>query len=301
MRSLWLLVVVVGLVAAGCGHPPSRVVLEPDERVIGRARDGKRVRLLTTSRRLVTVQLSDLSATSQTVVGLDHDDAPWGLAVSSNGRWWTLAGTSHVAEIGERGRVVNRLAIDGSYVGLFSIGDTILLQPATPAPGEPVLQGLNLETMGQWNTGSLRSSSFDTRAETLAFNLVACGSGSAAELPCWFSHGLRIDRVASRGKGRQLVLSGIGLAADARQGWERLETPGPIIDAYIDRIGRLWVLVRRPTRTGGEAVVLARYSHDDQLDAVVEASSQARLILDVRDSDCVLLVGGGQFSRINIP
>ena len=155
--------------------------------------------------------------------------------------------------------------------------------------------------MGRWNTSSLRSSSFDTRAETLAFNLVACGSGFAAELPCWFSHGLRVDRVASTGRGRQQVLSGIGLALDAGQGLERLETPGPIIDAHIDRTGRLWVLLRRPTRTGREEVVLARYSRDDQLDAVVETSSQARLILDVRDFDCVLLAGGGQFSRINIP
>ena len=300
MRRVWLLVVVIALVAAGCGHPPSRVVLEPNERVIGRARDGKRVRLLTTSGRLVTVQLSDLSTASETVVWLERDEAPWGLAVSSDGRWWTLAGTSHAAEIGERGRVASRLALEGSYVGLFSVGDTILIQPATPAPGEPVLQGLNLETLGRWNTGSLRSSSFDTRAETLAFNLVACGSGSATELPCWFSHGLRIDRVASTGKGRPQVLSG-GLVADAGQGLERLETPGPIIDAHIDRTGRLWVLLRRSIRTGGEEVVLARYSRDDQLDAVVEASVQARLILDVRDSDCVLLVGGGQFSRINIP
>ena len=291
MRSVWLLVVVIGLVAAGCGHPPSRIVFEPDERVIGRARDGKRVRLLTTFGRLVTVQLADLSTASETVVGLERDYALWGLAVLSDGRWWTLAGTSHVAEIDERGRVTNRLALKGRYVGLFSVGDTILIQPATPAPGEPVLQGLNLKTMGRWNTGSLRSSSFDTRSETLAFNLVTCGSGSAAELRCWFSHGLRVDRVASTGQGQQQVLSGIGLAIDVGQGLERLETPGPIIDAHIDRTGRLWVLLWRPTRTGREEMVLARYSRDDHLDAVVETSSQARLILDVRDSDCVLLVG----------
>ena len=213
------------------------------------------------------------------------------------------AGASTLAEIDERAQVADRLPLQGSYVGLFSVGDTILIQPATPAPGEPVLQGLNLETMGRWNTGSLHSSSFDTRAETLAFNLVACGSGNAIELPCWFSHGLRVDRVSTR-EGRQQVLSGIGLAADIGEGLDRLETPGPIVDAHIDATGRLWVLLRRPTRTGnGEGVemVVARYAADGELEATVAASSQSRLILDVRGADCVLMVGAGQFLRLNIP
>ena len=70
--------------------------------------------------------------------------------------------------------------------------------------------------------------------------------------------------------------------------------------------GRLWVLLRRPTRTGTEyeeevEVVVARYSRDDELTAVVVVPSQSRLILDVRDADCVLLVGAGQFLRVNIP
>ena len=304
MRSVWLLVVAIGLGATACGHPPTRVVLEPDERVIGRARDGTRVRLLTTSGRLFTVQLSDLSTATETVVGLQRDDSPWGLAVSSDGRLWTLVSTSHLAEIGERGVVANRLSLEGSYVGLFSVGETILIQRATPATGEPVLQGLNLETMGRWNVGALRSSSFDTRAETLALNLVACGSGYATELPCWFSHGLHVDRVASAGEGRQQVLSGIGLAADTGRGLERLERPGPIVDSHIDAAGRLWVLLRRPTRTGNEdevEMVVARYSGNDELDAVVTAPGQSRLIFDGRDSECLLLVGAGQFSTVNIP
>ena len=300
MRSVWWLIVAIGLVA-GCGDSPSRVVLEPDERVIGRARDGKRVRLLTTTGRLVTVQLSDYSTFSETVVGLQEDEAPWGLAVSSDGRWWTLAGTAYLAEIGERGRVATRVMLKGSYVGLFSVGGTFVVQPATPAPGAPVLQGLDLETMRRWNISALRASSYDTRAETLAFNLVACESGSATELPCWFSHGLRVGRITSTGRGRQHVLSGLALASDAGQGLEQLETPGPIIDAHIDGADRLWVLLRQPTPAGGEEVVVARYSRVDELEAVVTASPQSRLILDVRDADCVLLVSTGQFLRIIIP
>ena len=183
----------------------------------------------------------------------------------------------------------------------FGLQGEILLQPAALAPGEPVLQRLNLATMGIQNTGSLRAASFDTRAETLAFNLVTCGSGDATELPCWLNHGRRVDRVGWTGDGRQQVLSGIGLPRDGRRGLDGVETLGPIIDAHIDARGRLWVLVRRPTEAAEEESVVTRYSLEDGLEGAVVVSSQSRLIIDVHDSDCVLLAGAGQFITIGIP
>ena len=103
------------------------------------------------------------------------------------------------------------------------------------------------------------------------------------------------------GETRQQFLSGVGLAAEVGQGLERLETPGPIIDAHIDATDRLWVLLRRTTNRGSEDVVMARYSREGALDGVVATSSRSRLILDVRGADCVLLVGAGQFLMINFP
>ena len=79
MRHMRSLVVVVGWLAIGCGGQPPSVLFEPGEKVVGRARDSYRVRLLTTSRRLVTVHLSDLSTTSGALVGFKKEDAPWGL------------------------------------------------------------------------------------------------------------------------------------------------------------------------------------------------------------------------------
>ena len=301
MRQMRSLVVVVGWLAVGCGGQPASVLFEPGEKVVGRARDPYRVRLLTTSRRLVTVHLSDLSTTSNGLVGFKTEDAPWGLAVSDGG-WWTLVGASQLAQMDDDGHLEDRVLLGGSYVGLFGVGEVLFLQPATPALGAAVLQRLNLETMGRENAGALRASSFATRAETLAFNLVACGSTEAAELPCWFNHGLKVDRIGSAGDGRIQVISGIELAPDTRQGLERLETSGPIVDAHVDERGRLWVLLRRSTGPSGdeEESVLARYG-DDELEGVATVPSLSRLIIDVRGDDCVLLVGSGQFSRVGIP
>ena len=219
----------------------------------------------------------------------------------SDGEWWTLVGASQLAQLDDDGHLEGRVQLGGSYVGLFGVGEAILLQPATPAPGAAVLQRLDLETMGRQNAGALRASSFGTRAETLAFNLVACGSTEAAELPCWFNQGRQVDRIGSAGGGRIQVISGIEFTPDTRQGLEGLETSGPIVDAHIDERGRLWVLLRRSTGRGSdeEESVLARFG-DDGLEGVTKVPSLSRLIIDVRDDDCVLLVGSGQFSTVGI-
>ena len=86
---------------------------------------------------------------------------------------------------------------------------------------------------------------------------------------------------AVRNRARSRCRTRIGATRNARTDHRRAHRPHR----------SMWVLLWRPTRTGREEMVLARYSRDDHLDAVVETSNQARLILDVRDSDCVLLVG----------
>ena len=85
MRQVWSLVVLVGLVGVGCQAPHTPVLLEPGEKVIGRARDATRVRLLTTSGRLITVQRSDRSISSGVLHGLTSGETPWGLAVAGAG------------------------------------------------------------------------------------------------------------------------------------------------------------------------------------------------------------------------
>ena len=146
--------------------------------------------------------------------------------------------------------------------------------------------------------GSLRSVQFATRLDTLAQNLVSCGSTRGGELPCWFAQGLDVDRVSTKGDGRQHRLRGVGVRPPDPNAVRLEEMSGPIIDAHIDALGRLWVLVRRSNDQHQPEHVVVRYSALDELQHVLAAPVTSRLIHTARGSDCLLLTGNGQFATI---
>ncbi len=106
-RRLFLMVTVV-LMAVACSEQPSPVLLGPDEMVIGRSLHAGHVRLLTSRRRVITMKLADGVTVAHRLKGLSVDEAVWGLARSADGRLWTLAGTSQLAEI-DQGDIARRL------------------------------------------------------------------------------------------------------------------------------------------------------------------------------------------------
>ena len=179
MRLLLVLIATVMSCADSTG-----VVLGPGEKVVGRTRGDGRVRLLTTKPRLLSVRLSDGSAVSQPISGLEADEAPWGLALTSDGLV-TLVGPATIARLSPEGQVTDRVALQRPQLGLFGLGESVLLQPATLVADEAVLRRVRLPDGRGESVGSLRSSPFETRAETLARNLVGCGSTQVDELPCW--------------------------------------------------------------------------------------------------------------------
>ena len=220
------------------------------------------------------------------------------MATSPDGRLWTLIGTNRLAEIRDDGRIAERVSTKAHYIGLFSVANTVLVQSATPAAGRPALQSLDLKTMLTRPAGSLRSVQFATRLDTLAQNLVSCGSTRGGELPCWFAQGLNVDRVSTKGDGRQHRLRGVGVRPPDPNAVRLEEMSGPIIDAHIDALGRLWVLVRRSNDQHQPEHVVVRYSALDELQHVLAAPVTSRLILTARGSDCLLLTGNGQFATI---
>ena len=99
--------------------------------------------------------------------------------------------------------------MEGRYLGLYGFWETILVQPVTLQAGRPVLKRLRLGEQPTPEIGSLRLVNYSTRSETLVRSLVACGTTSATELPCWFNQTLHIDRIATAGTGRPLELLGL--------------------------------------------------------------------------------------------
>ncbi len=302
MRAMAFCATVVLLVTAvvtGCSRT-THDLLHPGEKVVGRTRDNGRVRLLTTKPRLMSVRLSDGSVVSQPIEGLEPGETPWGLARTSKG-FLTLVGPATVARVDLEGHVTERVALQGPQVNLFGLGETLLLQPATTTADEAVLRRVRLPGGESQSVGSLRSLQYETRAQTLALNLVGCGSTQADELPCWFNQGLTIDRIRRVGDGRMFRVRLSGFEDPrARQGVEGIEDPGPIIDVHIDRNRALWVLLRRPSSVPAR-FVLAKFSDSGELRDSMELAGRPRLILDAEARRCLLLVGTGQFLSVTLP
>ena len=248
----------------------------------------------------MSVRLSEGSVVSQPIEGLASDETPWGLARTSDG-FLTLVGPATVARVDLKGHVTERVALQRPQLNLFGLGETLLLQPATPTADEAVLRRVRLPGGDSQSVGSLRSSQYETRAETLARNLVGCGSTQVDELPCWFNHDLRIDRVPRVGDGRMFRIRLSGFEDwSSRQGVEGIEDPGPIIDVHIDRSRALWVLLRRPASVPAR-FVLARFSDAGELTDSTEVAGRPRLILDAEARRCLLLAGTGQFLSVTMP
>ncbi len=80
---------------------------------------------------------------SQPIEGLASDETPWGLARTSDG-FLTLVGPATVARVDLKGHVTERVALQRPQLNLFGLGETLLLQPATPTADEAVLRRVRL-------------------------------------------------------------------------------------------------------------------------------------------------------------
>ena len=297
MRTIGSLIV-GGLLMLGCAEPPRHLRLLPEERVVGRIRESDRVRLLTTEARLVTFERRSGTITVREIRGLARNEDPWGLAPAGRNRAYTLLDAEVLGEVDDDGQIVRRVRLPQPSVGLFSLGQEVLLQPASVRPGDQLLRRINLSGLDFTTVGTLRADQFDTRSERLTLNLVNCGSTQIDELPCWFNQDARVHRVRLIGSGRIVDLVGVGLAPHASRSLEHLETPGPALDGHIDASGRLWVLVGRSRDRGSWTFVIARYLEGGRLDAVRVVSARPRLILDVAGDECTLLTGTGSLTQV---
>ena len=287
---------VAGL-SVGCGDPNPRTAIDRGEIVVGRARDDGDVWLLTSTARLVRLSLSDHTVVAVTVTGLRPDEEFWGLASTGTGKLLTLIDRSTIATVSRRRHVSGRVAMEGRYLGLYGFRETILVQPVTLQAGRPVLKRLRLGEQPTTEIGSLRLVNYSTRSETLVRSLVACGTTSATELPCWFNQTLRIDRIATAGTGRPLELLGLTSRPLPTPHPDRMDVRGPIIDAHIDRDRMLWVLLRQHIPAGSAGDLLARYTPDGVPMNLQRLEGRARLILDAAEDECLLLGVDGVIRR----
>ena len=296
MRHL-IVFMCLSVLGVACRSGAVSLALDPTEVVVGRARAGDTIWLITNAERLVQLSLLDQSITTHEVTGLRPGQETWGLASSGSGHLWTLVDWSTIAQLTQEGRAELRLPLPTRYLGLYGFGDGVLVQPATVVPQRQVLEWLRPGERVGAPIGSLRLVTFSSRAETLVRNLVGCGSTVTSETPCWFNQDLRVDRIDADGTSRLLELQGVEYLLRPQPDPTRLDQPGPIIDVHIGADHSLWVLLREPI-AGGDGHLLARYAPDGTQSHLRRLDRRVRLILDANNATCRLLAGSGQIHEV---
>ena len=286
--------------SSGATAPVLPLSLTPDEIIVGRAHQPDRVWLLTDTPTLVTIRPRERTASSRQVSGLRSGEQLWGLATDGAGSLWTLGGRSTLVRIGPDAHIRGREPLPGHNLGIFGHGGALMVQTATLDADGALLWRIDSTSGRTEAIDGLRLVRATTRAETLARNLVACGSSENGDLPCWFAYDDKVARISRNGSARWHTLFGIRMANATRPEADQLEESGPIVDAHVDSGGDLWVLVR-DDREPAPGLIAARYTQNGTLVASRRIDGAARLILDVRKDECLLLVGFGGLQEISMP
>jgi hypothetical protein len=284
------------------GRGEALVIVRPDELIIGRTADEGRVWLLTAARSLILVDRRRTSTVRAQLTGIADDEPLWGLGRLSNGSLWTLLGYRSLAELDESGRLLAQVNLERPHVALFGWRGRLILQELSLEPKGPALVSTTPNDTDRRAFGALERHQLATRAETLANQLALCGQSEYDELPCWFSHDLRIHRVHWDGTSRLSVAAGLGLTEKPFDLRSATTPARPVRDAYIDGTGDLWLLTMAPEDgargNASGASQLARYDAQGRLIGVMRLTEPARIILSARSEGVELLSVSGHLRTV---
>ena len=312
--------VIVGLACLGCGTGPEpgsvptagaagpRLAL--DETIVGRTLAGDTVWVLTDAPQLLTVDLTRAHVASRRLPPLEAGGDQWGLGRTVDGGLWTLVGFDTLTALEDdddgdnddgEAESGSMLPLAGRWVGLFGHAWGLVGQEAVLAPGAPLLALLHPRTGASSPLRGLDLIPAATRAETLAANLVYCGTSRTSALPCWRIHDRSITFIEPGHPGRRLEVSrleGPGVDAGVDGRWEA----GPLLDAHVDHAGQLWVLERTAvTDDTGPRTVVTRFPPAGRLSETMAVNRTTRLILGVSGGRCLLLAGTGEILEVEFP
>jgi hypothetical protein len=188
-------------------------------------------------------------------------------------------------------------------LGLYGVGERLVLQPGSLPAGEPVLfAGLpGEESRLPW--GGMKARPFETLATgaAAALNLVACGQTRSTELPCWFPDEPVVFLITTDGTTRRVLLEGLPRAVPETLINARVPQR-PIRDVYVERDGTLWVIstgtpvASAPDLPGGW--LLLRYGRRGELIDRRLLPEPARVILRAEHGRALVLTGAGMVAEV---
>jgi len=265
--------------------------------IVGRAHCSGETWLLTDQPSLTRVSADSLTVSSVPLRGLRDGEKPWGLACLPESALWTLVTPQALARLTSDGRVVERIRLDRPRLGIYTAGERILLQQAPTGIGRSLLAAGppgKLSAFVFWP--ALVGQPATTLDQELRANLVNCGIGVAAYVPCWLAGQPRL--AISDGTAAHTTLQELSFV---RAG--PVDLAAPIWDVALTGSSRVWVLASARAgsegrRAGGRLTKSTRRGADE---GFIDLNPSARLILWAADDRCVLLAATGQLLEISAP
>jgi len=260
--------------------------------IIGRAVCPGRVWLLNEHLDLTEITPATLAASTHAVTGFHRDERPWGLACSADQTIWTLPAARTLARLTSSGKVVDRRPLGVPITALFAIGDRLLLAPAPPVVGFPLLAtSLPARPDERRAWPGLLGRAAASRVDLFARNLVNCGMAFDRELPCWLTDATEI--VVSDGVQVRRISMPFVNQAD-------IDREAPIRDVALIERSRAWVLATSARmvngrRAGGRLFLVA----DGHPLADLLLPLNSRLIVAADAARCVLLTVDGHLIEVN--
>jgi hypothetical protein len=274
----------------------------PSDTISGRsAAEQGPIVLLAGGTMLVTVDLAARNAT-RTPLRIP-DPRCWGLAHLSDGSLWTIQNRRTLVEVHSDGTPGHVVQLDRPHLGLFAMGERLILQPAATDADAPALRagGPDAPVGTPWSDIKTRAFPGLHPGAMMALNMVSCGVGLHGELPCWFPDEPTLFLVRTDGRTRRIELAGLSRAAP-----EILLTsqtpPRPIRDAYIDPSGTVWILsTGNPGPPPGSVpggLVIARFGPRGEPIDTRQLAEPVRLILRARAGRAVILTSRGIIAEL---
>lgn len=261
--------------------------------IVGRAACGHDIWLLNETPELIKVSLSPPHVTAVRLHRLELEDEPWGLACLTDGTLWTLVSPRTLGRVQPDGTIVERVRFRLPRIALFGWGERILFEQMPTVAGAPILvSGVPRAPLEAKPWPGLKGRADPKPEVRLTRNLLACGLGLGASLPCWFPDESEIT-VSDGASVRRIPIP----SARARDTDPRT----PIWDVALVPPAGLWALttVRGTKPATGARLVRADWRGVES--RRVEGGWTARLILAASPRACWLLTGTGELMEITSP
>lgn len=277
-------------------------VLSADETVIGRARRGRDIVMLTAGKRLIAIA-PDGVVSSQLDMP-DLSDRVWGLAYSGDGELWTLEGRDALRSLPAAGQTARRLRLDGAYVGVHSGPGYLLYQPYDFRVGSALLyRGAAGEVGARVGTLTVAADA-GPRLAAWVKSLVQCSVVHEGRTACWPAGAALVDLIDASGRGVLLRLAELTPARP--MGGEEFAASGrPLLqDVWLADAASFWVLANdQSMRSDGDrgATELWKFSTAGKLLSRHRLPQRARMLL-ASDAAGVLVLGAeGDLVRVEVP